>query len=893
MKTFIARTCMKFWLLSVFITIMTCSITFAEGNEKTPVKIGVLANRGIENCLENWSPTADYLSSKVPGMSFVIVPLSFYEIYEAVEKGKVDFILANSSFYVEVEQWYGANRIATLKNRRFNDVRTTFGGVIFCKADRTDMRDLKDLKGKTFMAVEETSFGGWRMAWRELIGNGIDPSHDFKTLSFGGSHDRVVNAVKEGSVDAGTVRTDTLERMQAEGKIRMQDFHVINANAYKDADFPYLLSTRIYPEWPMAKVKHTSDELAKKVAIALLEMPPDSAAAMASKSAGWTNPLNYQSVHECLKELKIGPYQDLGKITLIDVIRNYWRWIVVATGLFIVMLLATIVIWNLNRHLKASQIILSSEIDERKQAETALSERKTHFKAILDSIPVGIVVINEDNHTIADANKSALKLMGVSREQVLGGSCRDYICSLAEGICSMKDHKQQMGFTELLLVNADGGQIPTLKSDIRIEHNNRRYLVVSLIDITERKQAEEQHARLATAIEQSDETIVITNPEGEIQYANPAFARITGFSTESVIGTNPRFLKSGKHDNAFYKAMWDTIRAGRVWKGRLINRKKNGELFEEEATISAVRDRSGSIINFVAVKRDVTSEVIMQRQLAEARKLESIGQLAAGIAHEINTPTQFIGDNTRFLQESFNDLNQLMMKYQVVVDGAKESGMSAELIRDIETTAEDIDLSYLQKEIPTAISQNLEGIENIARIVRSMKEFAHPGTAEKTPIEINRAIENTIIVAKNEWKYVAEMVTELDPNLPMVPCLPGEFNQVILNMIINAAHAIGDSTAENADELGRITITTKQKGDGVEIRIADTGTGIPVPNRSRIFDPFFTTKEVGKGSGQGLSISHTVIVEKHGGTVDFETETGKGTTFIIRLPIPPESLQEL
>jgi signal transduction histidine kinase len=177
-----------------------------------------------------------------------------------------------------------------------------------------------------------------------------------------------------------------------------------------------------------------------------------------------------------------------------------------------------------------------------------------------------------------------------------------------------------------------------------------------------------------------------------------------------------------------------------------------------------------------------------------------------------------------------------------------------------------------------------EGVDRVAKIVRAMKDFSHPGTGEKTAVNINLAIENTIMVARNEWKYVAEMVTGQDPNLPLVSCLPDEFNQVLLNLIINAAHAIGEVVGSGSNK-GAITISTRQDGDWAEIRVQDTGTGIPEKIRPKIFDPFFTTKQVGKGTGQGLAIAHSVIVDKHGGTIACETEVGQGTTFVIRLPL--------
>jgi signal transduction histidine kinase len=273
--------------------------------------------------------------------------------------------------------------------------------------------------------------------------------------------------------------------------------------------------------------------------------------------------------------------------------------------------------------------------------------------------------------------------------------------------------------------------------------------------------------------------------------------------------------------------------------------------------------------------------------------MASIGQLAAGIAHEINTPTQYVGDNTRFLKEAFGNLHQLLEKYSNLFEAAKGDALTKDHIRELEKAVEEADLAYLNKETPKAIQQTLEGVEHVTKIVRSLKEFSHPGSKEMTATDINKALENTITVSRNEWKYVAEMETDFDPSLPLVPCMPGELNQVFLNMIINAAHAITDVVGDGSNgKKGTIKISTKDNGDSVEIRISDTGTGIPEDIRSRIFDPFFTTKQVGKGTGQGLTISHSVIVEKHGGSVSLDTKMGEGTIFIIQLPIHREDTKK-
>lgn len=275
----------------------------------------------------------------------------------------------------------------------------------------------------------------------------------------------------------------------------------------------------------------------------------------------------------------------------------------------------------------------------------------------------------------------------------------------------------------------------------------------------------------------------------------------------------------------------------------------------------------------------------VEAELRQAHKLESVGSLAAGIAHEINTPVQFIGDNTRFLKEAFSEVLALVRTISTAADKSQANGSMPERIEALKKTIEGADLPFLEEEIPLAIDQLLEGIGRISRIVSAMKTYAHPGSGNKEPVNLNEAIESTATIATNEWKYVAELTTDLDPRLPPVSCFRSEINQVVLAMIVNAAHSIAERNGSHPLKKGSIRIATADRGDHVEIRIADTGTGIPEEVREKIFDRFFTTKEVGMGTGQGLSIAHNIVVNKHSGSIGLETEMGEGTTFIVTLPV--------
>jgi signal transduction histidine kinase len=273
---------------------------------------------------------------------------------------------------------------------------------------------------------------------------------------------------------------------------------------------------------------------------------------------------------------------------------------------------------------------------------------------------------------------------------------------------------------------------------------------------------------------------------------------------------------------------------------------------------------------------------LLERQLSQARRLELIGQLAAGVIHEINTPVQFIGDNGKFLEESFRDLFTVLQCSEKIASSQNDEELSAR-IAELGPALKNVDIDYLCEEIPQAIRQLLTGVNTIARIVGSMKEISHPGQEIKTMARISRMIESAVLVSRSEWKYCAEVKTDFEPEL-MVPCLAGEFTQVIVNLTVNAAHAISDVVQETGEK-GTITISARRIGSFAEIRIQDTGTGIPEAVRQHVFDPFFTTKDVGKGTGQGLALAHSVIVQKHGGKVAFETEMGVGTTFIIQVPL--------
>ncbi|MCD6582137.1 MAG: PhnD/SsuA/transferrin family substrate-binding protein [Desulfuromusa sp.] len=368
-----------------FVFFVTSSPISANNLPVASVKIGVLAKRGQERALEKWGPTAGYLSQMIPGQRFEIVPLDFEGIRLAAMSQSVNFLITNSSYYVSLESDHGLSRIATMTNLHGDVQQNVFGGVIITRADRDDIDSLKDLVGKSFWAVDRKSLGGWLAAWREFHAQDIKPEHDFGLLKYSGTHDAVVLAVLNGETDAGTVRTDTLERMAAEGKINLSDFKILNSQT-GNIEFEYLLSTRLYPEWPFATLPHTPQKLAQDVAAALLSMSAASQAAQAANIGGWTVPFDYQPIYDLLKELHLCLYKKyVSEISLTDFLREYWLSVVLLILLLGLLCFVTGYTILLNRK-------LDQRVEERTRellqevAERKLTEEKLHRAEKMEAI---------------------------------------------------------------------------------------------------------------------------------------------------------------------------------------------------------------------------------------------------------------------------------------------------------------------------------------------------------------------------------------------------------------------------------------------------------------------------------------------------------------------------
>jgi len=541
----------------------------------------------------------------------------------------------------------------------------------------------------------------------------------------------------------------------------------------------------------------------------------------------------------------------------------------------------------------------------REQSETAnrrqkriLEREKTQqaqfLQTLLDTLP-SPVFYKDAAGKFEGCNRAFENTFGIQRSELKGKTVFDILPKATAERLHSKDMRlfSQAGvqFHQSQVRFADGAIHEVLFYQATYAEGEARGLVGSLLDISALtkmrgalRQCRDRYHRI---LQVAREGVFTTDRQFHLTFVNESFESMMEASTAQLLHAPlASFIRA--EDLEDHALRLDTQREGKSENFERILVLPNGSQRFVMISATPIMAEDGEFDGIFAMitdlteqKRSETERLQMETQLRHAQKLEAIGQLAAGIAHEINTPTQYIGDNAVFLRDSFVNVLGFLNGLQDRVNLA--ASLDCE---NLKSELRALDLDYLKEEIPRALQQSLEGVSRVSKIVSAMKDFSHPGGAGRERVDLNRAIESTITVSRNEWKYVATLETDFDPTLPPVPCYPSEFNQVVLNLLVNAAHAIAEANGgKDAGPMGLIRVSTHNLVNAVEIRISDSGTGIPKQIQSRIFDPFFTTKAVGKGTGQGLSIARAVIVDKHGGTIEVCSEPGQGALFIIQLPL--------
>lgn len=810
---------------------------------KPSVRIGVLASRGPEICLEKWRPTAEYLNRTIPGIGVEIVPLTFDEIYRTVEAGQIDFVLTNSSMYVELETWFGATRIATLKRRNYGQVNTVFGGVIFCKAERSDLAALADLKGKRFMAVAVTSLGGWRAAWREFKAARIDPYDDFKQLAFGNTHDRVVHAVRNGRVDAGTVRTGVLENMALEGKINLDELKIIHRQPGDD-HFKFIRSTRLYPEWPMAKLKHTPLDLAETVADRLLEMQPYAAAAQAADIAGWTIPLNYGSLHECLRELRVGPYADYGKITLRQVLSEY-RW-QVAAYLAVAALLVVLSLYShrLKNHFRNANVCLQAEIGKREAVQNSLHESEKRFRSILEAMQDPLYICSPD-YTVEYMNPAMAERVGRSST---GEFCYQMIHGLDRKCdwCTMQKVQQGRSGSSEIKSPRDGRHYQV--SHLPIHRDDRTISKMTIYrDVTEiqrsRQQLRDQLDFMQKLIDSIPNPVFFKDVKGRYLGCNRSYADHLGLEQENIVGHTVHDFFPAEQAGILAQSDQQLFQRGIGAVHQYENRRRYSDGTERYLLVSKATysDAHGNLAGVVGVLSDI-SELIEARQNAEAAS-QAKSEFLANMSHEIRTPMNGIIGMTELALET--DL----------------SGEQKDFLATIKTSAD-------------ALLDIINDILDISKIEAGRMEL------ERIDFLLHDTLEDAVgtMAFKAEEKGL-ELTCRIKPDVPAyLRGDPGRLRQMIINLVGNAMKFTHQGEIRVQCNLA------KQAKETVLLcfSVADTGIGIVPEKQDLIFDSFSqadgsTTRKYG-GTGLGLSITRQ-FAEMMGGRIWLESEPDRGSVF--------------
>jgi PAS domain S-box-containing protein len=519
---------------------------------------------------------------------------------------------------------------------------------------------------------------------------------------------------------------------------------------------------------------------------------------------------------------------------------------------------------------------------------------------LLEALPDATLIVDRTAR-IVFANARVATLFGVPRaalegaglDGMLAPECRPWLCELIANFLATPPSSEpearyrRAGDQDLLALRAGTDPFPIELALGRRSGEGAVHAVAVIRDLTAARHAQvlrateahETSARLDAMLEFAPAFIIAVSREGRIEYINRIMPQ---YHKADVIGGSWTQYFPPEHRPGMEIALATVFETGVAQAFESTTAGPDGAARWFSTQLGAVRE-GDKTVGAVLVAQDITDRKRAQAELVAARHMALLGTLAAGVAHEINTPIQFVGDSIQFLRDSASDLLALIVELQALRASITPGMPADEAIASAVRAEEKADLPYIRQNLPAAFERSIDGLNRVAAIVRSLKDFAHPSEKEMKAVDLNRAIEGALMIARGEYKYVADLVTEFG-EIPPVVCHAAEISQAVLNVVVNAAHAIGD-VVRGTDHKGRIEVRTRRDGDKVIVSIGDSGGGIPEAIRGRIFDPFFTTKEVGKGTGQGLAIAWATVKEQHGGELRFETEVGKGTTFFIELPI--------
>ena len=521
--------------------------------------------------------------------------------------------------------------------------------------------------------------------------------------------------------------------------------------------------------------------------------------------------------------------------------------------------------WKLVIEGKRLEARLEAIEEDRKRAEAALRESEQRQYLLASCVADVLWIFDIETMRFTYISPSVHRLRGYTAEEAMAQPLEQMMTPESLALVKKMILEREIAFRaldpaaitqvhEVELTRKDDSPVWTEMVTTAFSNERGGISVVGVTrDITERKRAEVAQLRLATAVSQAAEAILITDPDGAILYANPAFTTITGYAHDEVIGRHSRILKSGKHEPAFYQQMWATLLRGEVWSGHLTNRRKDGTLFEEQATISPVRDSSGRTINYVAVKRDITREMLLEAEFRQAQKMDSIGRLAGGVAHDFNNLLSVILGNASFLADPQLSPADILESQQQIIQAA----------------------------------------ESAATLTRQLLIFSREQAMQPVPLDLDEAVGNALKMIQRILGEDISLVFNKGSQLPPIQADPGMIGQILLNLSVNSRDAMPNggkliisTGTDTLDPSQAAQIPGAVPGPHVHLTVTDTGCGIAPEHLSRIFEPFFTTKEAGKGTGLGLATVYG-IVKQHGGWITVTSELNRGATFRVCFPADP------
>lgn len=856
----------------IFLLFLTLAAAIPLGGsipqEEPVLRIGVLAIYSLERCQARWEPTAKYLTEQVPGYSFEIMPLEYEEVQEAVADGEVDFVIASPALHVELNMLYGTKHIATMVNVIDGVPVSRIGGVVFCRSDRADISQPADLKGCTFMGVRDYTLGGWHAACRELVGQGIDPRSGFEKIQFGETKEAVVYAVRDGLADAGTVRTGILERMASAGLIEMSDFRIIDFGQDIPSDYPFVSSTRLYPEWAFAAMAGTPDDISSAVSVALLSMPPDSAAARAAHIHGWTVPDNYAPVMECLQILRIGIFRNYGRVTLPALVRDYWYWILSIGILLAVSGAASFMLSMANRKLMVTRRRLEDELRERVRIEKELGESEARLTGILSALHESFILVYDYDGVVLSiwADPQLEKRYGISIRESLGRPVTDHHPQ-EDRDALLEDIRRTFNTGEpsekLQPWRTPNGVfwVDVTRTALRDASGEIVGVVAFVRDVTERVKVEEalkeSEQRYRLLSDNAVDVIWSMELDGTFTYISPSFQDLTGFTSEEAVKKSISEILTPASAVLALATIEENLKSLDIDRSVALELefvKKDGSTVWTEIISNFVVNDEGEIIGIQGIARDITERREYEEKLKHAKVEAEAANHAksaflANMSHEIRTPMNGIIGMTRMLTET--DLD----------------GEQAGYAEDILSSAE-------------ALLAIINGILDLSRIEEGKLQI------EKVPFDLDEIVDGVVslfVLSANEKGI--ELNAQVAPDTPRrFIGDPLRIRQVLTNFVGNAI---------KFTDRGGIAIRVEceeqtQEDARIQFSVADTGIGIPSDKLAIIFESFTqidnTTTRKFSGAGLGLAISRQ-LVGLMGGQVGVASEPGVGSTFYFTVPL--------